>query len=166
MVKAVIGALIFMFVFMFGLAQACAQTKTDTIEIRKRGLGYHYRISNTEISPRNLSMMLRSDPETAFYLKRAKTNGFWGSFFAGLGAGVIGGVLGESLTGNQVNVPLLVTGAASLGVGIALGSVASKYVAMAVRRYNYDFGKTAYRHIKPEYYLSFYGSGAGLVVRF
>jgi hypothetical protein len=168
--------LAFSIIFVLLTHALVAQTKNDSIEIRKYffGLGIRLKHDGKKIKTmRQMTNIMRPNPDATAYLKKAKlTRAIGLSLCLGAIAYIdayniywIRTSRNMATTPNMnPNVPYIALGIVALSIPFNLS--AGHNMKRAIKVYNAGVRKTAYNGLTPEYYLSVSVTSMGLTIKF
>jgi hypothetical protein len=138
-----------------------SQALKDTISIERNA----YLYQGEKLTIKELTDILKSNPEAHKEMKKAKSNATGAQIFGYIGGFMIGWPLGTAIGGGDPNWAL-----AGIGVGVALISIpfvskANNHAKNAVDIYNRDLNTTGnLNHV--EYYFHVSSDGIGLRLLF
>jgi hypothetical protein len=168
MKKAVVFTVLFILLSQWVIAQA----KTDSIEYKRNWFGYTWvKYNGKQIKTmRELKPILKPDSMASSYLLKAKHKHTIGVILASSALIYLAATDISIIATGPKNNTFYNTGL-FVGFGVAVVSIPFSISARvnfrkAIITYDSDLRKTGFKGIKPEYYLSLTGRGAGIIMRF
>ena len=134
---------------------AHSQPATDTIMIVKN----RYILDGKLLTPKQLLVLTKDQPEAYAAMKKAKTNWDLGMACGYIGGFCIGYSLGTALAGGEPEWALAGFGAGIILLAIPLGMGYKKHSRAAIRIYNSNIRQISRNHIKIDFGLTGYGIG-------
>jgi hypothetical protein len=150
-------------VFLLSYFQLCAQSQSDSIEVR-RGLGAVFSQNGKKLTPRQLLDITQANPEAYKEMKIAKSNYGVGNVFGFAGGLMVGWTLGTAMGGGQPNWTVAGVGAGLIGVSIPFSVAYTRHAKNAVRIYNDGLKQTGMNQV--DLRLGMTGTGVGLRMAF
>jgi hypothetical protein len=109
----------------------------DSITLAGTGMsGIRFFRHGANLNMDRLTEILKPNPEATAYLKKAKTNGGFATFFSIVGGFAIGWELGSSLGGKSINWGVMGGGLGAVGLTIPFAIGTKQNALKAVRIYN------------------------------
>jgi hypothetical protein len=152
-----IGLLLLAFFNVFG------QNASDSIEVKKN-LGTMFRQNGQNLTPKQLLVITKSNPDAYKEMKIAKANSDIGSVFGYAGGFLIGYPVGTAIGGGKPNWALAGIGAGLVVVSIPFSIAYSKHAKNAVKIYNNGLNQTGFHNV--EFNLGLTCNGIGFKMTF
>jgi hypothetical protein len=134
--------LVFVSLLAFHCTACLAQAGSDTIQIRKSGDGTRFVLNGKRLTPRQLSIVTRSNPATHAEMKIARSNHAMGSILSFAGGFLAGYQLGTLIRGGEPNWVAAGAGVGLIGLSLPLSSGYTRHARKAVQLYNAGLGAT------------------------
>jgi len=140
-------------------------TRSDTIQIRKRGGGYQFYMDEKKLNSRELKQALKPSERASRELRSAKFSAAMASVFGYAGGFMVGWPLGTAIAGGKPMWALAGAGAGLIAVSIPFSLSANKKMRRAVHTYNNGSSPAAFRN-RGALHFKTTGNGAGLAFLF
>jgi hypothetical protein len=134
---------------------------TKKLAVYKTFGGVVYELDSTEVSTKQVKMILQQNPQAYKEFKLAKTNSTVSNLLGFSGGLLVGFTIGESIAGVEPEWGFAGVGAVLIGVSIPFNIAFKNRAVSAIDIYN---GTTPTSRIQPSFH--FYGTGASLVIKF
>ena len=113
-----------------------SQTNVDSIHIVKKACGYTYFADGYELTPENMRFVMRNNPKSLSYFKKAQTSSIISFGIGYLGGSLIGWPIGTALGGGKPNWIIGIIGCGVVATTIPLVNSSNRNLKKAVDSYN------------------------------
>lgn len=155
-------SLLIAFLFIYSIS-GFGQSITDSIQV-KQGFGTMFRQNDKNLTPAQLSDIVKGNPEAYQEMQKAKTNSGVATVLGYTGGFLIGYPIGAAITGKDANWSLAGIGAGILAISIPFVSGYTKHATKAAKLYNSSSNKTSFRPLNFQFGMA--GNGFAFELKF
>jgi len=152
-----------LFILSFAISIIC---NGQQIERKKVFGGYKYTRDSVDLSIKDLSNTLKSNPESFQLIKKARSNRTISFIISGIGGGLTGYALGSSIGEGYVDWTVAGAGLGLFAVSLPIALKSDEQLKQAVDLYNSNLTSTTYQNIEPELKIFTDGRSLGLYLNF